>query len=162
MSVTPINTYVSWEGHYKPEDCKLICTYHIRDDKEAKMFEKSALLGNRLFHDVKLLGDDSTSAYIFDLSSHKDNWECFINGTYSEISPEHKKRIKDFYGEKNPNFAYIESYLEPNKYFNMYARMMEVDEKILQETGQLCDKPDLKQETLEANVKNLQIREELT
>ncbi len=44
----------------------------------------------------------------------------------------------------------------------MYARMMEVDEKILQETGQLCDKPDLKQETLEANVKNLQIREELT
>ncbi len=65
VSVTPINTYVSWEGHYKPEDCKLICTYHIRDDKEAKMFEKSALLGNRLFHDVKLLGDDSTSAYIF-------------------------------------------------------------------------------------------------
>jgi hypothetical protein len=41
VSVTPIETYVSWDEHYKPEDRKFIVLYHLRNDKEFLNFEKS-------------------------------------------------------------------------------------------------------------------------
>ena len=35
-SVVPVETYVSWDNHYTPEDMKLICLYDIRTDDEYK------------------------------------------------------------------------------------------------------------------------------
>lgn len=40
VSVTPISTYTSWVGHYDHTDYKLMCTYHIRDDKEFHLLKK--------------------------------------------------------------------------------------------------------------------------
>lgn len=40
-SVVPIETYISWDGHYSSEDMKLICVYKIRTDAEYKTFEKT-------------------------------------------------------------------------------------------------------------------------
>ena len=39
-SVTPIETYLSWEDQYSLCDRKLICHYHLRDDSEFTVFEK--------------------------------------------------------------------------------------------------------------------------
>mgnify|MGYP006982848022 CR=1 FL=1 len=30
VSVTPIETYISWDGHYKTEDRKFIVLYHLK------------------------------------------------------------------------------------------------------------------------------------
>ena len=39
-SVTPIETYMSWVGHYSLEDMRLICNYHMREDIDFINFEK--------------------------------------------------------------------------------------------------------------------------
>lgn len=161
VSVTPIMTYVSWEGNYSLADRKLICTYHIRDDKEFRIFEKINLMGNRLFHDFKLL-EDGTGAYIFDMSEHAQDFDSFVSGSYSKLSADLKKKIEAFYGAKSANFAYVESYLEPQKYFGIYAQILGEAEETLKMVGELCDKPDLGQENLHAKVKDLQIRQEIT
>ena len=155
-STTPIETYVSWSGHYTPEDMKFICLYHLRTDDEFRKFEKIKLLGNSYFQDFKET-DGDTGAYIFDFSQIKHDWECFLKGKYSKMSPEHKKRIKSYYGTKSPNYAYIESYLDPEKYFGMYSQLLEVDVGELKKVGELCSPYDPEHETLNINVKSLDL-----
>ncbi len=48
-AVVPNETYVSITNMYKPEDMKLVCLYHLRQDLEFRMFEKSKLSGNSRF-----------------------------------------------------------------------------------------------------------------
>ena len=55
---TPIETYVSWDGVYAPGDMKLCCLYHLKNDDDFKNFEKSKLLGNKLFNDFKFVITD--------------------------------------------------------------------------------------------------------
>ena len=33
-SVTPIETYIAWEGVYEAHDAKLVCKYYLRNDPE--------------------------------------------------------------------------------------------------------------------------------
>ena len=44
VSVTPVQTYLTWENVYTVEDCKMIALYHLRDDKEFKDFEEQNYL----------------------------------------------------------------------------------------------------------------------
>lgn len=154
VSVTPIQTYVSWKGKYTLDDCKFITLYHLRDDEEFKVFEKKKLLGNPLFHDFFEVGD-SMGIYVFDFTQLKHDWECFIHGGYSHMSLEHKKRIREFFKDSNTHYAYVESYLYPQKYFDMYANMLVHDredapgmKKLVTEVGELCSVPDFEQEHL--------------
>jgi hypothetical protein len=158
-SNSPIEIYAAWEGMYKAEDCKLSCLYHLRNDAEFRAFEKMKLFGNPLFHDFKLTPDDK-AVYVFDFSKYKSDWNCFIRGQYSKMSTEHKNKIKAFYGSKSPNYAYIESFLHPDKYFGMYAQMVNVKEEVLKDVGELCDKPDLEKETLNISIKSLEMQRE--
>lgn len=153
-SVTPIETYVSWTNHYSKDDMKLICLYHLRDDAEFLQFEKERLYKNKLFHDFKQL-DDGKGVYIFDFSPHGDDWKKIIAGKYSELSVGYKKKIEGFYGRRDSNYAYIESFLYPEKYYSMYAEMMLVKESLLREVKELCSKLDMDQETLIASIKDL-------
>jgi hypothetical protein len=154
-SATPIQTYVSWENNYKPEDMKLSCLYHLRDDIEFRKFEKQKLLGNKLFCDFKLVDEDK-GVYVFDYKELKDTWNFFLEGKYSKFSIENKRKIKSFFSHKN-TYAYIESYLHPERYFRMYADMLNIDESVLISVGELCSKPDFDKELLTASVKNLEI-----
>lgn len=160
-SNSPIQIYAAWEGVYKPEDYKLSCLYHLRNDTEFRAFEKMKLFGNPLFHDFKV-APDNRAVYVFDFSKYKLDWNCFLRGQYSKMSPEHKTKIKQFYGMTSSNFAYIESFLHPEKYFNMYSRMLLTEEKILKEVGELCDPPDLEKETLDISLKSLEVKSEIT
>jgi hypothetical protein len=158
-SNSPIETYSAWENCYKPEDAKFICLHHIRKDIEFRSFERIHLFGNPLFHDYKQTCDDK-AIYIFDFKKFRYDWNCFLRGQYSKMSTEHKSKIKSFYGQRSSNYAYIESFLHPEKYFGMYAQIMGVDQKLLKEVGELCDKPDLEKETLDISIKSLHIQSE--
>lgn len=158
-SIVPLCTYASWKGYYTIDDYKLTCLYHLRNDQEFRIFEKTKLFGNRFFHDFKETLEDK-AAYVFDFKQIQHDWDCFKTGKYSRMTNEHKKRIKNFYGYASPNYAYVESFLHPEKYYGMYAQMINVSEDLLKGTVELCDKPDIDQETLTILTKSLKMTKE--
>ena len=153
VSVIPVETYIGWQGYYGSEDMKLICVYDIRTDEEYKNFEKNILLTHsRLCDFVKV---NSQSVLTFDFSDLGDDWAHFINGRYSKISLNLKQKILGFFDKYSGNYAYMHSYLLPEKYFSNYAELLNVDVSMLIEVGELCTKPDLGKETLIMEVADL-------
>lgn len=152
VSVTPIQCYVSWEGRYQPQDRKLVCLYALRDDDEYVRFEKVRLVGNKLFHDFHQI-DDETGIYVFDFDGLADDWDIFLEGKYSQMSSVHKKKIKSFYGIYSSNFVYVDSFLNPDKYYGLYSELLDVDVELLKKVGELCSKPDMRKETLVLDIK---------
>lgn len=146
VSVVPVETYINWKGYYKSEDMKLICVYDVRTDDEYKNFEKNTLLShNRLSDFVKV---NNQAVLTFDLSDLGDDWFHFINGRYSKISMNLKQKILAFFDKYSGNYAYMHSYLIPEKYFNNYAELLGVEPEMLIQVGELCTKPDIDKETL--------------
>lgn len=166
-SVTPIETYVSWKGRYDITDYKLVCLYHLRDDVEFMSFEKNVLLNNPLFHDFKQVSDKD-GIYIFDFTSVKEDWNEVILGRYSRISSKSKKQILGFFENAGKSYSYIESYLYPEKFYTIYAKILsevkdrkEMDES-LRYAIELCDKPNWSAEEIIIDIKNLEIRKEIS
>lgn len=146
VSVVPSETYISWKGYYTSEDMKLICVYEIRTDDEYKNFEKNTLLTHNRLCDYVKVGNQSV--FTFDFSDLEDDWFHFINGRYSKISLNLKQKILNFFDKYGGNYAYMHSYLLPEKYFDNYAELLGVNSQILIEVGELCTKPDEEKETL--------------
>lgn len=161
VSVTPIETYVSWKDHYSPKEAKLCCLYDLRGDVEFSTFERSKLLGNKLFHDFKQV-EGNKGVYVFDFTSQQEDWNNFLLGKYSKFSIEYKKKIKNYIGITSANMPYVDSFLNPEAYFNLYADMMDVDEKVLRDVGELCSLPNLELETLNISVLDLKINQEIS
>ena len=165
-SVTPIETYISWDGYYDVTDCKLICLYHLRNDTEFRNFENTKLLGNKKFYDFKQV-EDNKGIYVFDFTPVKKDWDNFIVGHYSKLGAIHKKMIQNFFGNAGSNYAYIESYLYPERYYSMYAEILaEKGERAGMEANlraavELCDKPNWELETLKVTIKNLEINSQM-
>jgi hypothetical protein len=154
-SVTPIQTYSAWKDNVKYGDKKLVCLYHLRNDPEYRAFEKNKLFGNKLFDDFKEV-DDNKGIYIFNFSSFGKDWDHFLKGKYSKISPELKRKIRDFF-KGNSNYVYADSFIQPEKYYPIYADLLGTRIEILKEVGELCSAPDLDKETIEVTIKNLEI-----
>ena len=162
-SVTPIETYCMWKGHYTKEDCKLITLYHLRDDVEFRQFEKFKLIGNPLFHDFHMT-EDNKGIYVFDFQKHEYDWKQFIQGKYSKFSPELKRKLQNHFGVANR--GYIDSFLYPERYFKLYAELLTVDKSdisgmlnTLKEVGELCSILDEEKELLTMKVKDLFFQE---
>lgn len=154
VSVIPVETYIGWQGYYGSEDMKLICVYDIRTDDEYKQFEKKVLLTHsRLCDFVRV---NSQAVLTFDFSDLGDNWSHFIDGKYSKLSLNLKQKILSFFDKYSGNYAYMHSYLLPEKYFSNYAELLNVDVSMLIEVGELCTKPDLGKETLIMEVADLE------
>tara|TARA_R110000868_G_C10587284_1_gene739256 strand:+ start:110 stop:676 length:567 start_codon:yes stop_codon:yes gene_type:complete len=154
-SVVPDETFLSWNSSYGPEDMKLVCTYATRTDKEYMLFESNVLLKhNRLIDYVKV--DDKTAVVTFDFSDLEDDWNCFISGKYSQMKIETKHKILDFFDKRSGNYAYVSSYLFPEKHFETYANLLDVETSFLESVGELCDKPDLEKEKLAMEVADLE------
>jgi len=165
-SITPIETYTSWEEHIKNEDMKLVCMFHLRNDSEFISFEERVLLNNPYYSDYKEL-DDNKALYVFDFSDHADNWDNYLNGKYSKITNEQKKRIRSYYGINTANYAFIHSYLYPEEYFKSYADFLCPNkddiltmESILREVGELCSKPNFEKEIFKISVKALEFKDQ--
>jgi len=147
---------VGLQNVIEPGDNKLIALYYSRDDHEFKMFEARYLIGNPLFACFRLIGNDKI-AYIFNFNTENlaYNYQCVLNGQYSKITPEYKKVIMDYYTDNVIHQAYIDSFLNPEHYFDIYADLLTVKgdgkahvKKLLLGVGELCSLPDFTQEIL--------------
>ncbi len=163
VSVTPIKTYVSWESKYAPGDMRLICLYHLRNDLDYKVFEKNKLFGNPLFENFwEIEAETPQAVYVFNFEQYKADWQFFLKGKYSQFSPELKKKISEYCDKATANYTYVESYLYPERFYEIYSQMLLVSIESLKIAGELCDKPDLPKEILTAKLKNLEMNNILT
>jgi hypothetical protein len=154
-SVVPSETYLSWNDTINSEDMKLVCKYHPRKDQEYLHFERNVLFKhNRMLDFVKISDEDMIVT--FDFSDLGENWALFMEGQYSKIDLKTKRKILNFFDKTSGNYAYVESYLFPEKHYETYANILNVPVELLQAVGELCDKPDLDKERLLIEVADLE------
>lgn len=154
-AAVPDQTYLSWSGYFTPEDMKLIAIYKSRTDHEYLHFEKNVLLKHPRISDYIPLDGEST-IFTFDFSDLEHDWKKFIDGQYSKIDPSLKRKIRDHFDKNSSTHVYVDSYLFPEKYFSLYAQLLNASEELLIEVGELCSKPDLEKENLTATVIDLE------
>jgi len=152
---SPSGTYVALNGLIQPEDIKLICAYKEDSSEEFKNFEEQMLLSNPLFSQI--LHISHYNLYVFDFQTYADDWFSFMLGKYSKLSNVLKRAIKVYYGENSSEYKYIETFLYPEKYFDIYARLLDVEPRTLKMIGELCDPCDLEKESLKIPLKDLEI-----
>lgn len=157
---SPSGIYIALEGIIQPEDLKLVCAYKQDDSEGFKIFEEKMLTSNPLFERVLKIQD--YNIYVFDFQSYSNDWFQFIMGKYSKLSSMTKKAIKAHYGETSSEYKYVDSWLYPEKYFDTYAKLLEVDVQILKKIGELCDPCDLDKESLKIPVEDLEILKKTT
>lgn len=146
----PKKTYIASKNTFKPEDMKLFAVYEDSNDSNWKIYFEKVLLKNKNVEGYFTNGDDIV--VMFNMESFKEDMRHFLNGKYSMFSTEARRSISSYYGVQTPEWAYLESFLYPSKYFKDYAKILEVDEEILKEVGELCDKYDLEKETLNCEI----------
>ena len=151
---TPSGTYISLPGKYGAEDMKLIVSFRYSDTAEFLEFEAQMLTGNPLFEECFKVRE--YSIYVFDFQVYQNDWLQFLTGKYSKLSTVTKKAIKTYYGDKSSEYKYIDSYLYPDKYYDLYAKLLDVNVKDLKQIGELCDPWDMEKETLKIPVENLE------
>ena len=150
----PNQTYIGWESEYAPEDAKLIAEYPVRTDDEYLKFEKTILLKHNRLVDYYMIND--AAYFVFDFSDLTDDWNKFRSGQYSKLSPNIKRKIHSYFDNHSANHVYMDSYLNPEKYFGIYSDLLNTSEDLLRSIGELCSKPDLEKETLTVKKENLQ------
>ena len=154
VSTIPSETYLAWDPYYITEDVKLVCLYHPNND-DYKEYENKVLLKHTRLCDVYEI-DKSNKIFIFDFSDLENDWKHFLEGKYSQISKKSKTKILEFFEKNSPNYVYMKSYLYPEKYFDDYAECLDVEVDMLKSVGELCEKPNVKSETLIMKKSNLQ------
>lgn len=142
----PLRTYVSWDGIYDVTDRKLMVVYEVKDTPAFKKFEEQMLQKHKLLHEIIQISDDIV-IYVFDFNhTHTSDYDTFIQGRYSALSKEAKTNISTYFGMNTPEWIHIESYIFPEKYFKIYAEILDCDEDLLRNVGELCAKYDVEQE----------------
>ena len=143
-----IQSYMKWQDKYELEDYKLTLTYENESDKAWSNYLLKTLMTNRMFDEYHYDEESDLIAISFDLHSIREDYDYVIQGKYSELSKSTKTKIREFYGYNSPEWAYMESFLFPDRYIPTYSKILDVDEEHIRFTGQLCDLPDLNKETL--------------
>ena len=144
----PIQSYMSWQDNYGIKDYNLILTYKTSDKYEWKKYLVETLMANELFNDYHQTDDPSIVVLSFDLNCISKDYDHILAGKYSKLSKVLKKRIRDYYNYNSAEWAYMESFLFPDKYIPIYGKILDVEEEHIRFTGELCDLPDLDKETL--------------
>lgn len=154
-AAAPKQCYLSWNTTITPEDIKLICIYEKRTDSEYKQFEKNVILKSKRICDYIDLVDNEL-LITFDFSDIKSDWKLFIEGKYSKIDKNLRRKILSHFDINSGSYIYLDSYLFPERYFSLYASLLGVDESMLKEVGELCSPPNLEKETFIAEILNLE------
>jgi hypothetical protein len=154
----PIETYIGWDNNEISPKNTLICVYSIKDgpaaNKSFQSFVKYELQKNELYHSEYKI--DNLRIIIFDLSFFKRDIQKFKEGKYSEFCKLTKKIIMNFF-ERGTIAEYMESYLYPEEYYEIYSDILNIPISILEEVGELCDKPDLKKEDFKKSIVELEL-----
>jgi hypothetical protein len=149
----PVETYISVKDETHPAECILICQYRILESV-GYLTHINKLKSHELFKEKR--ETEEYHYYIFDFSKFESDFLKFVRGEYSKFSEPFKQKILDFFSQGDLVGQYIESYLYPELYYTEYSKILGVNKKDLETAIELCDKPDLKKETvtLQLNVKN--------
>jgi|TARA_B110000858_G_scaffold34221_1_gene38186 hypothetical protein len=150
----PSETYMSWKGSYELEDMKLFCLYKEKCTEKFLKFEKEKLLKNKDFLEYEKL-DDKLHLYVFDLTMFPQTWLAVVNGLYSKINEKEKTTILNFFGEKGIIGQTVESYLYPEYYHVDYSDLLNVDIELIENTHEVCDKPNFEKEELKKKGKDI-------
>jgi hypothetical protein len=153
-AAVPEQTYLSWQGKIKTEDKKLITVYEARKDAEYMLFEKNIILKHPKIIDVLRIKENK-KVFVFDFSDLEDNWNYIIYGKYSMISDNIKHKLLNHFDKYSGNRNYLETYLYPEKYFDVYSELLDAKESLLKSVGELCTPPDLDKENLIAKILDL-------
>lgn len=161
----PAETYITWSHDLIDSKNVLICAYQIskitKNEQEVKTkqefntFVKEHLETNEFYHSRHFT--DNLDIIVFDLSYFKHDIKMFREGKYSKFSRLTKDIILDFFGDIGTISKYMESYLFPEKYYDVYSDILNVPISLLAETIELCDKPDLDKEDFKKQVLELQL-----
>lgn len=154
-SIQVSETFISWEGMYTPEDCKLLLLYDDVNTEAFQAFELKVLIAHPLyFTKHQILGTDA-AVYVYDYSILKKDWAYFLQGRYSRLSKELKQAILTYYGKNSHEYKYIASYLLPEDFFPVYAELLDIHVDLLTKVGELCDPYNLNKETCKISVELL-------
>jgi len=151
--ISSFQTYIAWENIIRQEDYKLICVFADVDKEEFVKYENKYIITSKYYVD-KHLGTNNKCAYIFDLSSFSKDWDNFLKGKYSYFSEKACLLIQRYYGSKFNEYEYVKIFLYPAEYIKLYSELLEVDEKILKNVGELCDIYDINKEFLKFSLIN--------
>ena len=157
---TPSGTYISIQGVISPEDMKLVCSFVDDQSEGFKAFEEQMLLTNPLF--LEVIPIKGYKLYVFDFQIYKEDWFNFILGKYSKLSNILKRAIKNYYGDRSSEYKYIETFLFPEKYFSIYAKLLDIEVSLLEQTGELCDACDINKENLKIPIEELELLKKAT
>lgn len=143
----PVETYVRTLN--RNDLYELICVYE--NDKSIEFEVHKTKLEK---HDLFSRNEYISNFYVcvFDMSKYKEDIDRFYDGKYSKISYLNKQKITRFFGNKTKNSVYIDSYLYPHKYYDIYAKLLEIPASMLKEVGELCNKPDMEKETFNSEL----------
>jgi hypothetical protein len=152
---TPLQTYTSWDEKITNEDNKLICVYNTSDTSHW-LVEQKFLVANALYERCEEVPDKNQKLYIFNLDMYHEDLANFRNGNYSRFSLQLKEYIISYYGRMSPEYMYMETFLFPEHFHELYADLLNVSMDILCEVYELANKPDMEKESLRFVKNNLE------
>lgn len=151
-SIMPTQTFVAWD-HFSKLDFRLIAVFDQQtscsedDIKDFQYFSEHFLKPNKFFQENFLL-EAQKEIFVFNLEEYSEDWIHFLRGKYSLFSQKAKKKILRYYASDSLIVQYMESYLYPSKFFDLYAQLLNVDAALLEVVGELCDQIDIEREEL--------------
>ena len=143
--IKPLKSYLIVPGLVELDSPELILEFE-------KSQELNQFLNPIIARSSRLKKIDGLSERLYlhvDLSQYDEQYKHFLQGKYSCFDPKVKQQILNFHTNNKANLAYIHSFLFPERYFAHYAKLFDVTEDVLREVGELIDKPNFLNETLD-------------
>ena len=146
VSFKPNSVWIGMDNYIRKEDQKLICIYDTSVQNFDAFSNKVLRSRENLLEEIRI--DESKNAFVFDYSKFAQTWNAYLNAKFSQFEEDSKKTILNYYSDNSANALYLNSYLYPEKFFDQYAKFLEVNVGLLKEVGELCSKPDFDSERL--------------
>ena len=145
----PIQTYISWDNMNLNEN-KFLCLYSIDTQckqtlKQFEVFKELHITCHSKYEQYHKINDEM-HLFVFNFSHLKKDLIKFKEGKYSKFTEGTKIKILNFFGKIGTITDYVESYLYPEHFYEIYSEILNIPIETLVEVGELCDKPDLKEE----------------
>jgi len=156
--ILPLETYIYSNLELDRKTHLVLCRFNRFTDAKDIEYEKQYLSENPLFLNYFDLEDD-TCLYIFEFADdrHKQTWNLFTEGKYSEFPGQVKRELMGFYKKGTRTYDSIYSYLFPTDYYEDYAELLNISVDILRETKELTDKPNNEKETMKTPIRKLDL-----
>jgi hypothetical protein len=134
----PSQVYLEWQYRSKLEDPELICLFTRNPiDKLWIDFEQCTLFKHKQLRVFEKISNE-VIALVFDLKAYEEDYGFFLKGFYSKFSEGAKNKIITYYGN-SPEFTFLESFLYPEKYHQVYASLLDVNPDVILKSHELCE-----------------------